>query len=92
MQYDTVHGRYQGTVEAEDHKLIVDGKTINISNELDPTKINWGASGADYIVESTGTSFFLPFFLKNSLKFFISQANSSLVRALPSTLWAEARR
>jgi len=49
-----VHGRYQGTVAADNGKLIVDGKTIVVSNELDPTKIQWGAAGADYVVESTG--------------------------------------
>ncbi len=38
----------------ENGKLIVDGKAIIVSNELDPTKIQWGASGADYVVESTG--------------------------------------
>lgn len=52
--YDTVHGRYNGSVTAEEGKLIVDGQTIAVSNELDPTKIQWGASGADYVVESTG--------------------------------------
>ena len=52
--YDTVHGRYPGTVVSEDGKLIIDGKPINVSNELDPTKIQWGSSGADYVVESTG--------------------------------------
>ena len=34
--------------------MIVDGKPITITNELDPTKINWGDNGADYVVESTG--------------------------------------
>jgi glyceraldehyde 3-phosphate dehydrogenase len=52
--YDTVHGRYPGTVVADESKLIVDGRSIHVSNELDPSKIQWGASGADYIVESTG--------------------------------------
>jgi glyceraldehyde 3-phosphate dehydrogenase len=52
--YDSVHGRYDGTVVSEDGKLIVDGKPIAVSNELDPAKIQWGASGADYVVESTG--------------------------------------
>jgi len=52
--YDTVHGRYPGSVTVENGKLIVDGKPITVSNELDPTKIQWGASGADYVVESTG--------------------------------------
>lgn len=54
FQYDTVHGRYKGTLAAEDGNLIVDGKKIKVSNELDPTKIQWGEYGADYIVESTG--------------------------------------
>jgi len=54
FQYDTVHGRYQGTLAAEDGHLIVDGKKIKVTNELDPTKIMWGEAGADYIVESTG--------------------------------------
>jgi glyceraldehyde 3-phosphate dehydrogenase len=52
--YDTVHGRYPGTVTIENGKLMVDGKAITVSNELDPTNIKWGASGADYVVESTG--------------------------------------
>lgn len=52
--YDTVHGRYPGTVEVKDGKLMVDGKAITVTNELDPTKIQWGSSGADYVVESTG--------------------------------------
>jgi len=52
--YDTVHGRYPGTVTVDNGKLIVDGKPIAVSNELDPSKIQWGSSGADYVVESTG--------------------------------------
>jgi glyceraldehyde 3-phosphate dehydrogenase len=53
--YDSVHGRYDGSVTIDDGKLVVDGKPIKVSNELDPTKIRWGDAGADYIVESTGT-------------------------------------
>lgn len=52
--YDTVHGKYPGTVTIDNGKLVVDGKAITVSNELDPTKIQWGSSGADYVVESTG--------------------------------------
>jgi len=52
--YDTVHGRYPGTCVVEDGKLKIDGKSITVTNELDPTKINWGDAGADYVVESTG--------------------------------------
>lgn len=49
-----MHGKYPGTVEVKDGKLMVDGKAITVTNELDPSKIQWGASGADYVVESTG--------------------------------------
>jgi len=52
--YDTVHGRYPGSVVVDGKKLVIDGKAITVTNELDPTKIMWGESGADYVVESTG--------------------------------------
>jgi glyceraldehyde 3-phosphate dehydrogenase len=52
--YDTVHGKYPGTVTVENGNLVVDGNSIKVSNELDPTKIKWGDAGADYVVESTG--------------------------------------
>jgi glyceraldehyde 3-phosphate dehydrogenase len=52
--YDTVHGRYPGDVVVDNGKLVVDGNPITVSNELDPSKIQWGSVGADYVVESTG--------------------------------------
>eukprot|EP01036_Dinobryon_divergens_P028657 gene28657-37639_t len=52
--YDSVHGKYPGTVVVDNGKLVIDGKPITVSNELDPTKINWGDAGAEYVVESTG--------------------------------------
>jgi glyceraldehyde 3-phosphate dehydrogenase len=52
--YDTVHGRYPGTVTVEDGKMVIDGKPVAVSNELDPANIKWGDAGADYVVESTG--------------------------------------
>jgi len=52
--YDTTHGRYKGSVVAENGKLVVDGNAIKVSNELDPSKINWADAGADYVIESTG--------------------------------------
>ncbi len=54
--YDTVHGRYKGDVSVDNGKLVIDGNRITVSNELDPSKIKWGDSGADYIVEATGKS------------------------------------
>lgn len=56
LKYDTMHGHFDGTVEADvaNNCLIVNGKVIRITQEKEPEKINWGAVGADYIVESTG--------------------------------------
>jgi len=54
LQYDTVHGQFKGTAENKDGKLIVNGKEVAFFAEKDPAAIGWGASGADYVVESTG--------------------------------------
>ncbi|QDU34062.1 Glyceraldehyde-3-phosphate dehydrogenase [Poriferisphaera corsica] len=54
LKYDTVHGRFDGTVEAKDGALVVNGKTIPVSAERDPANLPWGKVGADYVVESTG--------------------------------------
>jgi len=52
--YDTVHGRFNGDVQASEGKLIVNGKEISVSGEMKPEEIPWGQFGAEYIVESTG--------------------------------------
>ena len=54
FKYDTVHGQYGGEVSSRDGNLIVDGHEIKVSNELDPSNIQWGNAGADIVVESTG--------------------------------------
>jgi glyceraldehyde 3-phosphate dehydrogenase len=54
LQYDTVHGRFKGTVAAVDGNLVVNGQTIRIFAEKEPAKIPWGASGVDVVCESTG--------------------------------------
>jgi len=54
FKYDSIHGRFKGTVEAKDGKLWVEGKPITVYAEKDPAQIPWGSVGADYIVESTG--------------------------------------
>lgn len=52
--YDSTHGRFKGEVKAEDGKLVVNGCPITVFSERDPSNINWAASGAQYVVESTG--------------------------------------
>jgi len=54
FKYDTVHGRFKGKVEAKDKKLYIEGKPIVVYAEREPEKIQWGAAGAEYIIESTG--------------------------------------
>jgi len=52
--YDSVHGKYQGSVEVVDGNLVVDGHTIRIFAEKNPADIPWGSAGAAYVCESTG--------------------------------------
>ncbi|MDD6203810.1 MAG: type I glyceraldehyde-3-phosphate dehydrogenase [Firmicutes bacterium] len=54
LTYDSVHGRFNGTVETKDGKLIVNGETVTVYNCMNPSEIPWGEAGADYVVESTG--------------------------------------
>jgi len=54
LKYDSIHGRFDGTVEAADDALIVNGKKIPVCAERDPASLPWGKVGADYVVESTG--------------------------------------
>lgn len=54
LNYDTVHGRFNGTAENKDGKLFVNGKEVAFFAAMKPEEIAWGAAGADYVVESTG--------------------------------------
>ena len=54
FKYDSTHGRFKGTVEAKDGKLVINGKSIVVYALKDPSAIPWSESGAEYVVESTG--------------------------------------
>ena len=54
LKYDTIHGRFEGTVDHTDHSIIVNGKEIAVFCEKDPANLPWGKVGAEYVVESTG--------------------------------------
>jgi len=54
FKYDTSYGTYQGSVEASNGDLIVDGKTIRVFSERDPAQIPWSEMGVDLVIESTG--------------------------------------
>jgi glyceraldehyde 3-phosphate dehydrogenase len=54
LKYDSVHGRFDGSVEAREGALVVDGDTIKVLSEKDPAKLPWKALGVDVVLESTG--------------------------------------
>ena len=53
-KFDTVHGRFQGTIEEKNGNLVVNGKEIKVYNEMDPHNIPWGEIGVDYVLECSG--------------------------------------
>lgn len=54
LKYDTIHGRFNGTVDIKDGKLVVNGNAIRVTAEKDPANLKWNEVGAEYVVESTG--------------------------------------
>ncbi len=54
LKYDSVHGIFPGKIEHTEDSIIVDGKTIHVVSEKDPTKLPWGKYNIDVVVESTG--------------------------------------
>jgi glyceraldehyde 3-phosphate dehydrogenase len=54
LRYDSVHGRFSGTVQAGEGKLNVNGKAIQVLKEREPAKLPWKSLGVDVVVESTG--------------------------------------
>ena len=57
LKYDSVHGKFNGEVSVENGNLVVNGKSIRITAEMDPANLRWNEVEADVVVESTG--FFL---------------------------------
>jgi len=54
LKYDSVHGKFNGTVEISEGKLVVNGKSIRITSEKKPENIKWNNVNVDYVLESTG--------------------------------------
>ena len=54
LMFDSVHGRFKGTVSVEGNTLVVNGKKIRLTAEKDPANLKWNEVGAEIVVESTG--------------------------------------
>ncbi len=79
LQYDSVHGRFQGTVAVEGSNLVVNGKKIRLTAEKDPASLKWNEVGADVVVESTG--FFLT---KDTCQKHLDAGARKVVQSAPS--------
>ena len=79
VKYDTMQGKFEGTIEAKDGKLVVNGKAITVFAERDPAQIKWGEVGADYVVEATGV-----FTTKDKAQAHINSGAKKVVISAPS--------
>ncbi len=79
LKYDSTHGNFKGDVEVKDGKLIVNGNEIRVTAERNPADINWGAVGAEYVVESTGL-----FLTKEKAQGHIDAGAKKVVMSAPS--------
>ncbi|MCQ2397768.1 MAG: type I glyceraldehyde-3-phosphate dehydrogenase [Sphaerochaetaceae bacterium] len=81
LKYDTMHGKFEGSIEADVEKslLIVNGKKIRVTAEKDPGNLKWDAVGAEYVVESTGL-----FLTKEKAQAHINAGAKYVVMSAPS--------
>jgi glyceraldehyde 3-phosphate dehydrogenase len=79
LQYDSVHGRFNGSIAVEGSNLIVNGKKIRLTAEKDPANLKWGEVGADIVIESTG--FFLT---KDTCQKHLDAGARKVVQSAPS--------
>lgn len=79
LKYDSVHGRFDGTVEVKNGQLIVNGNAIRVTACKNPAEINWGAVGAEYVIESTGL-----FLTKEACQAHIEGGAKRVVMSAPS--------
>lgn len=81
LKYDTVHGKFEGTVEAdqENMTLTVNGNKIRVSAEKDPSQLKWNEIDVDYVVESTGL-----FLTKEKAQAHIAAGAKRVIMSAPS--------
>jgi glyceraldehyde 3-phosphate dehydrogenase len=79
LQYDSVHGRFQGDVSVEGNTLVVNGKKIRLTQERDPSLLRWNEVGAEIVIESTGL-----FLDKNTAQKHIDAGAKKVILSAPS--------
>lgn len=79
LKYDSTHGRFNGTVEAKDGHLVVNGKKIRVTAEKDPANLKWNEVGAEIIIESTGL-----FLTKDAAQKHISAGAKKVLMSAPA--------
>ena len=79
LSFDSVHGRFKGTVSVEGSTLIVNGKKIRLTAVKDPAELKWNEVGADIIVESTGL-----FLTKETCEKHIAAGAKKVIQSAPS--------
>jgi len=79
LRYDSVHGKFTGSVEVKDGHLVVNGKTVRVTAEKDPAQLKWGEVGADYVVESTGL-----FLTKEKAQLHLQAGAKKVIMSAPS--------
>ena len=79
LSYDSVHGRFKGTVSVDGNTLIVNGKKIRLTAIKDPSELKWNEVGADIVVESTGL-----FLTKETAQKHIDAGAKKVIMSAPS--------
>ena len=79
LRYDSIHGQFKGTVDVKDGHLVVNGKTIRVTAEKDPSNLKWNEVEAEYVVESTGL-----FLTKETAEAHIKAGAKRVVLSAPS--------
>ena len=79
LRYDTIHGRFDGTIEYDENSITVNGHKVMVYAKMNPSEIPWGEIGAEYVVESTGL-----FLTKEKAQGHIDAGAKKVVMSAPS--------
>ncbi len=79
LKYDSTHGMFDGSISVENNQLVVNGKTVRVTSEKDPSDLAWGDVNVDVVVESTGL-----FLTKETAQKHIDAGAKKVVMSAPS--------